>query len=76
MSDSASIVDPFHRDIHAAVAQDIENRMISLAEGSAPDYGAYRYQTGYIQALNAVLEKCRELELERYGKRPGEGQQQ
>ena len=76
MSGNASIVDPFHRAIYDVVANDIDKRMVSLAEGSCGDYSSYKYQTGYIQALNDVLGKCKEIELERYGSRPGEGEQQ
>ena len=76
MSNGASIVDPFHRAVYDVLANNIDKRMVSLAEGSCGDFASYKYQTGYIQALNDVLAKCKELELERYGNRPGEGEQQ
>jgi len=53
--------------------------MVELASGSARSIqGAdgtvaekYAAQVSYIQALNDVLEKCKEIELEQYGARPG-----
>jgi len=71
-----SIIDPFHKSLHAVLVDDIDKRMVSLAEGSAATFDAYQYQTGYIQALNAVVAKCLELEHERYGARPGADEQQ
>ena len=47
--------------------QDIADRVSALAKGSAGNYEAYREQVGYISALNDVLDKCREIELNIYG---------
>lgn len=74
MNATPSIVDPFHRQIFAALANEIDERMVNLAKGMATDYPAYRHQVGFIEALNAALDKCREIELERYGTRPGAGE--
>ena len=46
--------------------------MVSLAQGSAADYAGYKHQIGYLQALSDVLEKCKEIERDRYGRRPGD----
>ena len=70
MAAPPSIIDPFHRKIYEALAPDIDNRMISLASGSAGTIEDYKFQAAYIQAFNDVLGKCREIELEIYGKRP------
>ena len=70
MAAPPSIIDPFHRALYEALAPDIDNRMISLASGSAGTFEAYKAQASYIQALNDVLERCRAIELEIYGKRP------
>ena len=71
MAASTSIIDPFHRALFNVLAPDIDNRMVSLAEGSAKNFEEYKYQTGMIQAFNEVLAKCREIEVEMYGARPG-----
>lgn len=71
MSAPPSIIDPFHRALFAVLAPSIDDRMISLAEGSAKNFEEYKYQTGMIQAFNEVLAKCREIEVEMYGARPG-----
>lgn len=56
------------------VSQEIDDRMVALAAGASLDYAGYRQQVGYIEALNAVLKHCHEIELDRYGKRPGSAQ--
>lgn len=48
--------------------------MLALASGAAADYAAYCRQVGYLEGLNVVLERCQEIELDRYGKRPGSDQ--
>ena len=71
MAAPPSIIDSFHKALFDVLAQDIDARMVKLAEGSAGDFAAYRYQVGYINALNDVLGVCRQIELDRYGSRPG-----
>lgn len=61
------IQDGFHRAIYQIVSAEIDSRMISLAKGSAIDYGDYQSQVGYLAALNDVLSRCEEIEKERYG---------
>lgn len=73
-----NLIDPFHRSLYAVLSEDIDRRMIELASGSATSIqGAaetvaekYAAQVSYIRALNDVLEKCKEIELEQYGARP------
>ena len=74
MSSPSSIIDPFYRAVYTALADEIDSRMVNLASGTAVDYPSYRHQVGYIEALKAVLSKCSEIELERYGTRPGAGE--
>ena len=84
MSGSASIVDPFHRSVHDLLSSEIDKRMVALASGAAVRTESdqvstaekYAAQCAYLQALNDIVEVCKELELERYGPRPGEGEQQ
>ena len=76
MSAPPSIIDPFHRALFGVLAPDIDNRMISLAQGSAGSYEDYKAQASYIQALNDVLGKCREIEIEIYGASKGADQEQ
>ena len=66
-----AIVDPFHRQIHRILTEEIDGKMVALASGSAADYPSYCRQIGYIEAMNVVLDKCRELETAHYGKSPG-----
>ena len=78
-----SIIDPFHKKVYAILAEDIDNKMISLcsgavggtASGNQNDLAAiaigYREQVAYINALNDVLKRCAEIEREQYGARPG-----
>ena len=76
---SDSIIDPFHRDLFRVLSAQIDERMVLLAQGSAGQVTGdtattaekYAAQTSYIRALNDVLDKCKGLELERYGARPG-----
>ena len=70
MSDLSSIIDPFHRSLHIVIAEKIDTRMRLLADGKAQDYADYKHQTGYLEALNSVLDICFELENERYGSKP------
>ncbi len=80
MASSASIIDPFHRALNAALTDLVNDRMISLARGSASRTETdtattaekYAAQVSYIQAIHDVLDKCEELEREQYGKRAGQ----
>ena len=66
------LIDPFHRKLYSELAQDIDDRIVGLARGSAPDYTTYREQVAVIATLNSVLDKCKELEVAMYGDRPQE----
>jgi hypothetical protein len=70
--DLPTIIDPAYKALCNELAQDIDNRSISLATGGARDMETYREQVGYIQALTNVINRCAELERVRYGKRPGD----
>lgn len=74
MSAPPSIIDPFHRQLHYAISEQIETREVELASGSSKNYEEYKFSVGFIQALRLVLEKCKEIELERYGGRLGADQ--
>ena len=84
MSGSASIVDPFHRAIHDRLSDEIDKRMVAMASGSAVRTESdqvstaekYAAQCAYLQAFNDIIDICKQIELERYGPRPGEGEQQ
>lgn len=75
------LIDAFHRRLYPVLAKDIENRMLQLAEGSAKTIqgGAetvaekYAAQVAYITALNDVLSKCHEIEVDMYGGRESQG---
>lgn len=74
------LIDPFHRKLYGVLSKDIESRMALLASGSATAIqGAvetvaekYAAQVSYIKALNDVLDKCHELEVDMYGARDGD----
>lgn len=69
----SDIFDLFHRQLDVRVREVMDERMAALAEGGAADYPDYRHRVGYLEALRDVMEICRQLELERYGKlRPGD----
>lgn len=78
-----NIIDPFHRNLYRVLSEDIDRRMVELASGSAASIqGAaetvaekYAGQVSYIRALNDVLERCKAIELEQYGARPGAEQE-
>ena len=70
MSDLSSIIDPFHRVLHIRIAEGIDTKMKMLAAGKAQDFADYKHQTGYLEALNDVLDICVELEQDRYGPKP------
>jgi hypothetical protein len=67
-----NIVDPFYRNLWKWISEEIDKRMVHLSGGGAQDYCQYHGQVGYILALNDVLEKCRQIEQDRYGTRPSE----
>ena len=72
------LVDPFFRKLYSVLSEDINARTISLATGSASrtidDRSTvaekYAAEVAYIDALNTVLEKCKEIEIDMYGNRP------
>lgn len=76
---SANLLDRFHRQLHAVLSDEIANRVSKLAQGSASlvqqDTATvaekYSAQISYIKALNDVLDKCRELEIDMYGNHSG-----
>jgi hypothetical protein len=72
MTVPAALIDPFHRELHRVLTEDIITRTAALASGSAHDYASYRYQVGQIEMLHSVLDKCQELEQQRYGGRPSD----
>ena len=76
MAASPSIIDPFHREVNKVLAEEVDKRMVHLASGGAASHEEYKYQVGYLEALNRVLAICQDIENDRYGKRPGEGEQQ
>jgi hypothetical protein len=41
--------------------------MTSLSKNSCGNFEDYRAQCAYIQAINDVLDKCEEIERDRYG---------
>ena len=73
-----ALIDPFHRHLYGVLSQEISSRMASLATGSASrtidDRSTvaekYAAEVAYIDALNTVLEKCKEIEVDMYGNRP------
>jgi len=76
---SSSAIDPFHRQLSNVLTPLIDDKMVALAKGNATKTESdtastaekYAAQVAYIQALNDVLDRCREIELEMYGARPG-----
>ena len=69
------LIDPFHRRLREELVERIATRVNNLAAGSAARAvdsvttvaEKYAAQTSYLQALNDVLELCKELDRERYG---------
>ena len=70
--DLPTIIDPAYKVLVNELAADIDIRTISLASGGAHTFEDYREQVGYIRALLNVIGKCKELELARFGRRPGD----
>jgi hypothetical protein len=77
VANDPTIIDPFFRRLHARLVEEIDNRMIALARGTAfaIDGGRttaenYSFQVGALEALGRVIEVCQELEHEQYGNRP------
>lgn len=77
-------IDQFYRALVPRLQEDLANRMASLASGGAARTSTdaattgekYAAQVSYIDALNAVLRVCDEIETEMYGgKKPAEGQE-
>lgn len=84
MVERSTIVDPFFRSLYDVLAPIIDQRIVSLAQGSAKRVEgspetiaeAYADQCAYIRALNDVLQICTDLEHNRHGNRPEEQQPQ
>jgi hypothetical protein len=72
MASQPHIIDPFHLSLWRWASEQIDDRLILLGGGGAQTWEQYHGHVGYIQALNDVLEKCRQIEQERYGTRPSE----
>lgn len=74
----SEIIDPFHRQLHQVLQEDLVRRVEQLATGSAAQVAGsqesvavkYAAQTSYIKALRDILEKCAELEQDIYGPKP------
>lgn len=66
-----SIIDPFHRDLYRVLMEEIQRRVERLAKGDVENLEDYRAQVSYIKCLNHVLDKCNDIERDRYGKLPG-----
>ena len=60
-------LDGFHRRLHQAIVIKIDEAMVNLAGGQAKDYAEYRQRVGRIEALNDVLDWCKEVERAEYG---------
>lgn len=68
------LIDPFHRALYGALSVELDNRIHDLASGSAAaivEQNAtvaenYAAKVSYIKCLKDVLEKCAEIERERY----------
>lgn len=73
---AADIIDPFHRKLYNEVMLVVSERVAQLAGGAAASNPSitvaesYAAQVSYIKALNDVLNKCHEIEVEQYGARP------
>lgn len=75
---SSSAIDPFHRLLSNALTPLIDSRMVDLANGAAVKVAEdtistaekYAAHVSYIKALNDVLAKCAEIELDMYGAKP------
>lgn len=67
-------VDPFHRDLHAALTQRLEEAALDLSLGSARSYEDYRAKVSYSQAIRDVLGICETLERQRYGEQRRDGE--
>lgn len=57
----------FHTLLEAKVKTEIVGKTTSLAEGSAKDYGEYKYWVGYVAGLMASLEIANEIMREAEG---------
>jgi len=55
------IHDPFYRQLYPILLELIDERMVSLAQGAAEDYPAYRGQVGFIEACNVIMQKCDDI---------------
>lgn len=75
MRDGSSVIDPFHRSLHSALMEELHKRVDSIASGAAKNFEDYKEKIGYIKALNDSLDKCKEIETEMYGLKPGEDQE-
>ncbi len=52
----------FHRLLKIRVAEEVEKRSISLANGEAADYPKYQQSVGYILGLKDALKLCEDIE--------------
>lgn len=76
--DLGVIIDPAYKVLCTQIVDEINNRTIDLATGSAlrriDDTKSvaekYAESVAYIQALSSVIELCKELERKRFGAGP------
>lgn len=64
------IIDPFHRELFTILKQNLSDKVEYIASGKAKTFEEYKEKAGYIRAITEILDKCEEIEKQKYG-RPG-----
>ena len=81
---SINLTDPLFRQLYQRLAEDIDNRVNGLSQGSALILGdtgnidatatalKYQYHVAYISAMQAIVGLMIEIDHDRYGKKTKE----
>jgi hypothetical protein len=72
VSETPSLIDPFHRALYSALMEQIHRRVERITQGDVNNFEDYKQQVGYIQGLNAALDECQEIEKDLYSSKPRE----
>lgn len=54
----------FQAALESRIKEDMQEKAISLANGTANDYARYQYWVGYIAALHCCIAVCEDIEKE------------
>lgn len=64
----SDLIEPALRELVRRLMGQIDDRMVSLAEGTVGDYAAYTKAVGYLAAMNDVVGVCQQMDKDLHGR--------